>query len=146
MRSLIYSTAARPLLPLMLVLSVIALFRGHNEPGGGFVGGLLAASAFAIYALAIGVEDARKILRVSPLTLIGTGLVTATLSGLLGPAMGDPYLHGVWTSLPAPGFDEPIKVGTPVAFDIGVYLVVLGGVLLMVLNLEETNDDAPAVH
>lgn len=144
MRSLILSTAARPLLPLMLVLSFVVLLRGHNEPGGGFVGGLLAAAAFTLYALAIGADEAKRMLRFSPRTFIGLGLALAVLSGFVGLFVRGELFGAVWTGIPVPGFDEPIKFGTPVAFDVGVYLVVLGGVLLMVLSLEETYRDFTA--
>ena len=62
----IFRTAARLLMPLLLLFSVFLLLRGHNEPGGGFVGGLVAAAAFALYAIAFGTRRARQALVVSP--------------------------------------------------------------------------------
>ena len=62
-------------MPLLLLFSVFLLLRGHNEPGGGFVGGLVAAAAFALYVIAFGVERARQALLVKPLTLLGAGLL-----------------------------------------------------------------------
>jgi multicomponent Na+:H+ antiporter subunit B len=141
MRSIIFAAASRVLLPVMLILSVIVLLRGHNEPGGGFVGGLLAAAGFSLYALAIGAAPARRVLRVDPRVLIGAGLLVASLSGLPALLQGAPYLEGRWMSLLLPGFPDPIKIGTPLAFDIGVYLLVLGGALLMVLTLEEVRHE-----
>ena len=73
----IFRTAARLLMPLLLVFSVFLLLRGHNQPGGGFVGGLVAAAAFALYAIAFGVHRARQALLVRPLTLLGAGLLIA---------------------------------------------------------------------
>ncbi|MGP1272031.1 MAG: Na+/H+ antiporter subunit B [Phycisphaerales bacterium] len=139
-RSLILQTAARVLLPLMLVLSIVVLLRGHNAPGGGFVGGLLAASGFSLYALSFSASEARRLLRVSPLVLLGIGLIAAVVSGLLAMAQGSPFLEGRWASVPVPGFPEPLKVGTPLLFDVGVYLVVLSGTFLMALSLEEVGD------
>ena len=66
MNSLILSTATRVLVPLILVLSVFVFFRGHNEPGGGFIGGLLAATAFALLEKAEGLAAARRALRFDP--------------------------------------------------------------------------------
>ncbi|HMN02746.1 MAG TPA: MnhB domain-containing protein, partial [Geobacter anodireducens] len=66
MQSLFLATAVRLLLPLLLLFSLFLLLRGHNEPGGGFVGGLVAAAAFALHALAHGVAAARRVLRVEP--------------------------------------------------------------------------------
>src|SRR5690606_2213579 len=70
----IFQTAARLLMPLLLVFSVFLFLRGHNQPGGGFVGGLVAAAAFALFGMAFGFERARQALLVSPLTLLGVGL------------------------------------------------------------------------
>lgn len=142
MRSLILQTAAKVLLPLMLVLSIVVLLRGHNEPGGGFVGGLLAASGFSLYALAFSASDARRLLRLNPLVILGIGLITAVFSGLPAMMRGSPYLEGLWVSIAVPGFPEALKAGTPLVFDIGVYLVVLSGTLLMVLSLEEVGDES----
>ena len=76
--SLILRVAARVLVPLLLLFSLFMLLRGHNLPGGGFVGGLVAASAFVLYVLTAGVQASRKVLRVEPHTLLGLGLVCAT--------------------------------------------------------------------
>lgn len=144
MNSVIFKTSATVLLPFMLLLSVAVLLRGHNEPGGGFVGGLLAASGFALHAMAYGHESARRTLRINPCVLIGAGLLTAVVSGLPGMVVGGEYLRGLWVSMKVPGFPELIKAGTPVLFDIGVYLLVLGGAVLMVVTLEEFRHDSPS--
>jgi multicomponent Na+:H+ antiporter subunit B len=130
----ILSATARALAPLVLVFSVFALLRGHNEPGGGFVGGLLAAAAFALWALAFGVGAARAKLRAEPRALVAVGLGVALASGLAGPAAGLPFLGALW-----PGFALPVlgKLGTPVIFDVGVYLAVLGVTLTVFFSLME---------
>lgn len=145
MNSVIFRSSTVVLLPFMLVLSVVVLLRGHNEPGGGFVGGLLAAAAFALHAMAFGAASARNTLRIDPRVLIGVGLLIATLSGIPALAMDEPFLKGLWLSVETPGFPEPLKVGTPLAFDIGVYLLVLGAAFLMVVSLEEFRHDAADV-
>ncbi len=137
MNSLVLQTASRFLLPLLLLLSVVILLRGHNTPGGGFVGGLLAASAFALQAMAFDVESARRMLRVNLLAMVGLGLTLALVSGFFSLAAGGPLLKGLWFEAPVLGFDDPIKLGTPVLFDIGVYLTVLGVVLTMIFTLQE---------
>ncbi|MEM7622252.1 MAG: Na+/H+ antiporter subunit B [Planctomycetota bacterium] len=144
MTSLIFRTAARALLPLMILLSVIVLLRGHNEPGGGFVGGLLFAAGFSLFALAQGLNAARRMLRVDPSALIGFGLSLAALSGIPGLLWGDAFLDGQWFLLPVAGFQEDIKVGTPVFFDIGVYFAVAGVVLMMIFSLEDYHNDHTA--
>jgi len=106
------------------------LLRGHNDPGGGFVGGLIAAAAFSLYAIAFGVNRARQALLVRPLTLLGTGLLIALASGLPAVVSRQPFLTASWM----PG---PVTLGTPVLFDIGVFLVVAGVVLMMIFSLGE---------
>ena len=134
MTSLILSTAMNYLLPLLLLLSVFLLLHGHNLPGGGFVGGLVAAAAFSLYALAHGVERARALLRVNPRLLIGLGLLVALGSGCFAFFAELPFLTGLWSDLKIPIVG---KVGTPVLFDTGVYFVVLGVALTIILNLAE---------
>jgi multicomponent Na+:H+ antiporter subunit A len=126
----IFRTAARLLMPLLLVFSVFLLMRGHNQPGGGFVGGLVAAAAFALYAIGFGVDRARQALLVRPLTLLGAGLLIALVSGLAAVVRDQPFLTASWLS-------GPVALGTPVLFDVGVFLVVAGVVVMMIFTLAE---------
>ena len=126
----IFRTAARLLMPLLLLFSVFLLLRGHNQPGGGFVGGLVAASAFALYGLACGIERARRALLVQPLTLLGVGLSIALVSGLPAVLRGQAFLTAQWIL-------GVVAVGTPMIFDVGVFLVVTGVVLMMIFSLAE---------
>jgi multicomponent Na+:H+ antiporter subunit B len=134
MTSLILSTATRYLLPLLLLFSIFLLLRGHNEPGGGFAGGLMAAAAFALYAIAHNVAEAKKALYLNPRTLIAIGLLAAVSSGLSSLLAGYPFMTGLWSSQNVPMLG---KVGTPLLFDLGVYLVVLGITLLIIFSLAE---------
>jgi multicomponent Na+:H+ antiporter subunit B len=136
MTSLILRAATRFMLPLLLLFSLLLLLRGHNEPGGGFSGGLLAASAFVLYNFAFGVAETRHALGVEPRTLIGAGLLVAVGSGALGLLAGRPLMTGLWSELVVPGFG-PLALGTPLLFDVGVYLVVVGTTLSIILTLEE---------
>ena len=141
--SLILRSTTRLLLPLLLLFSVFILLRGHNEPGGGFIGGLLAAGAVSLVALAEGPAAARRVLRCNPVVILGVGLLLALASGLPALATGAPYLTGLWSKLSLPGIG---KLSTVLLFDIGVYLVVAGTALLMVLNLAEAparTEDTP---
>ncbi|MDP1571103.1 MAG: Na+/H+ antiporter subunit B [Vicinamibacterales bacterium] len=134
MFSLILSTTARAIMPLTLVFSVYLLMRGHNAPGGGFVGGLIAAVAFAIASLADGVATARRALVVDPRRLMAVGLALALASGFGGVAAGQPFLTGQWAEVMVPVVG---KIGTPLVFDVGVYLAVLGVSLTMLFALSE---------
>lgn len=127
-------SAVRVLFPLLLLFSAFLLLRGHNEPGGGFVGGLVAAMAFALVLVSEGPAAARRVLRADPRTLIALGLAVATASGLPPLLQGRPFLSGLWLPLPLPAVG---KLGSPVVFDIGVFAVVLGVVLAMLLALAE---------
>lgn len=136
MNSIILKTAAKVLLPLLGLFSVILLLRGHNLPGGGFVGGLLMASAVVLYAMAEGPRRARQLVRIDLHLMIGVGLLIGFGAGLFGVFAGEPFMTGLWTSVTVPGLGE-LKVGTPLLFDIGVYITVLGVCLQMILTLAE---------
>lgn len=136
MNSIILRQATRILYPLLLVFSVFILLRGHNTVGGGFVGGLIAAAAFSLYSIAFGVDSACKILRFNPIHLIAAGLSTAMISGLVSLTAGLPYLTGRWGAWDIFGIFH-LELGTPFFFDVGVYLVVTGAALSILLNLKE---------
>jgi multicomponent Na+:H+ antiporter subunit B len=134
MTSLILSTATIYLLPLLLLLSIYLLVHGHDAPGGGFVGGLVAAAAFALYAIAHGADKARRRLRVNPIFLMAMGLLTALLSGCMALFEGKPFLTGMWRLLRVPA---QWKIGSPQLFDAGVYFVVIGVTLTIIFSLAE---------
>ncbi|HEY0970095.1 MAG TPA: hydrogen gas-evolving membrane-bound hydrogenase subunit E [Gemmatimonadales bacterium] len=119
---------------LLAAASVVILLRGHNEVGGGFVGGLCAALAFAMIGLTHGVARARRALRVHPLGLAGGGLLLAFASGLPGLATRGDFLSQLWLDTTFLG--AQVKQGTTLLFDLGVYLVVLGGVLAFLFGLQ----------
>ena len=134
MTSVVLRTVASLLVVLISVLSVFLLLRGHNEPGGGFIGGLMVAAAFMIYALGHGVEATRRLMRIEPLSLVGAGLLLLVLSTCVSMFAGDPFLTAQWIKQPLPGIG---KVSTVLAFDVGVYLTVFGTVTRIVLALAE---------
>lgn len=136
MTSLILTTGTRYLLPLLLLFSFFMLVRGHNEPGGGFMGGLVAAAAFSLFAIAFNVTEARRLLRVDPHLLIAIGLLLALSSGFIAPLFtGLPFLTGLWSEITIPAIG---KLGTPLMFDIGVYFTVIGVTLLIIFSLAES--------
>lgn len=134
MNSIILRTATTALLPLLLLASVVILLRGHNEPGGGFVGGLTGAAAFLLHMLTYGPARCRRLLPLAPEAIIAAGLFVALFSGLVAPLLGEPLFAALWTDFePIPG----VKVGTPLFFDVGVHLTVMGSVLWMILSIAE---------
>lgn len=135
-QSVILSTTARFLLPLLLLFSLSLLIRGHDGPGGGFAGGLVAATAFTLYIFAADVRSDRRLLRVEPRVLTGAGLLLAAGVGALPLASGRPFLSGLWTTARLPLLGE-VELGTPLLFDVGVYLVVAGVTLTVIFALTE---------
>lgn len=137
MNSLILSTISRLLVGLMLLFSLYLLWRGHNEPGGGFIGGLVAAAGLIVYGLADGPALMRRLIRVDPRTLVLIGLLLAMVSGIFPLLQDNAFLTGMWIFIGATETDKGLALGTPLLFDIGVYLVVVGGVSGMVIAMEE---------
>ena len=135
MTSSILQTAVRVLMPLLLLFAVFLLLRGHNEPGGGFVAGLVVASSFVLYSIAFGVAAARQVLLVAPSVLLGAGPLVALVSGLPGVIGRQVFMKAVWTRLPIGA--AAVDVGTPLIFDVGVFLAVIGVVLTIVFTLTE---------
>ena len=135
MTSSILQTAARLLMPLLLLFAVFLLLRGHNQPGGGFVGGLVVAASFVLYSIAFDVDAARRALLVRPSTLLGIGPLVALVSGLPGIAVGQPFMTAIWTTVGSGS--TALDVGTPLVFDVGVFLAVIGAVLTIVFTLAE---------
>jgi multicomponent Na+:H+ antiporter subunit B len=138
MNTVIFRSTAPYISSLMLLFSVFVLLRGHNEPGGGFIGGLIAASAFAIYGIAFGVRPVRRALYFHPMAISGFGLFVSAVSGLLSFFLDVPYLTGIWGEVSILGF--PVDISTVMAFDIGVYLVVVGSITSIALALEERDE------
>lgn len=135
MNTVIFRAIAPYLSALMVLFSIFVLLRGHNEPGGGFIGGLIAASALAIYGIACGVAPVRRAIYFRPTQIAAAGLLLASLSGAVSIFAGVPFLTGLW-AFPTIGGVE-ITLSTPMFFDIGVYLVVVGAISAIALSLEE---------
>ena len=119
----------RPLAWLMLAASLLLLWRGHNLPGGGFIGGLVAACGLILLVLTYGHGQIRRVLPVAPAQLIGIGLGCAAGAGILGLITGSAFLTGLWT------FPGGLPLGTPLLFDVGVFLTVFGSALHMIDKL-----------
>ncbi|HXV32329.1 MAG TPA: Na(+)/H(+) antiporter subunit B [Sinorhizobium sp.] len=135
MKSVIFRTVAPFLASLMLLFSIFVLLRGHNEPGGGFIGGLIAVSAIAIYGIANGVETVRRAIFFHPMAIAGAGLFASTAAGLISLAAGVPFMTGLWVYPSVLGIEVPLS--SVMLFDTGVYLVVVGAISSVALSLEE---------
>ncbi len=139
--SLFLQTALKFLVPLLLAMSAIVMWRGHQLPGGGFIGGLIASSALVLRELASthfkGLSF--KTFKISPVAFIVLGLSLAAASSLVAPLSGKQFMQSIWFHMPLVG-----EIGTPVIFDIGVYFTVIGVVTSILLPLlkEETNEQS----
>lgn len=136
--TVILHTASLFLLPLQLLFSMFLLLRGHDEPGGGFIAGLVAAGAFVLYLFAHGVESTRRILRVEPHDLIGLGLLLGVVSALPAMFLGQPLLTAQWWTFYL--LETEIKLSTVLVFDFGVYFGVMGSILAIVMSLNEAEE------
>ncbi|MFD2244884.1 MnhB domain-containing protein [Pontibacter ruber] len=181
MRTIILSIAIRLLIPLFLFFSLYILFRGHNHPGGGFIGGLIGSIGFIFHAMVHGPQHTvntffrinfygyqhqptqsrsiylmrmmrvnrwrkrkrhylerrnrnRGLLHIEPIDLIAAGLFVATTSGMLGLFLQEPFMTARWVSFYLPFLG---RLGTPLLFDTGVYLLVMGIVLKITFVMAE---------
>ena len=140
--AVILDTAARTMVPTLVLASLYLLFVGHNAPGGGFVGGLLAGAALLIGFLVRGSRAVRRLLPLPPGALLGSGLALALASGLAGLLAGEAFLDAMQATVAMPALGT-IKLSTALAFDFGVYLVVVGLVATVLERLGEEEGAAP---
>jgi multicomponent Na+:H+ antiporter subunit B len=137
-RALIAEVFVRFLYVVLLLASLWVLLRGHNAPGGGFIGGLLAVTASAAYALTFDAARALRRIPLGPVRLSGVGVLLALLSGMPALLAGSPFLTHLWFTLPL-GFTD-LTLSTVMLFDLGVYLCVwgaLGGYCLALVQALE---------
>jgi multicomponent Na+:H+ antiporter subunit B len=139
MRSLILLKIARGILPITTLFAVYLLLRGHNEPGGGFIAGLVTASAVVLQGLAFGTHATRERLRPLLRPAAAVGLLIAAVSGILAVFAGDPALTHYHWHIPLPG-DGYYHLATTLLFDIGIYMVVVGTAVMLVSSFAEADE------
>ena len=130
----------RILTPVLMLLALYLLFRGHNLPGGGFIAGLMAAAAFQLQILSRGHRSVRRTIGPYLNSGIGLGLAVAICAGIAGLMKGT-FFKGVWFKLDLPLLGY-LKLGTPVIFDLGVFLVVVSFATSYLLGLSQASDTA----
>lgn len=136
MKSQIIQLAATYLMPFLLILSLVVFYRGHNEPGGGFIGGLIGGSAIILFAGAYGLKSAKALWFARPMQMIWLGLLLALLSGIISYLFaGNPFMTASWIVIGNDDFG--LKIGTPLLFDFGVYLTVMGMLVKVVFVVME---------
>lgn len=138
-RSPIVDTVAQLIFHSAILLSLYLLFAGHNQPGGGFEGGLVAAAAVAVHYVAGGIDDVRSLSRLRPWTVLGSGLVLAIVTAVAPLLGGGAVLESGYlldADLPVLGH---VKLSSTLVFDAGVYAVVVG---LMLMVFEAVGEEA----
>ena len=138
-RLVVVDVSARVIFHTTLVGSIYLLFVGHNQPGGGFVGGLVAGSAIALRFVAGGIDEVRRLTPARPWTILGAGLLIAGLVALWPVVVGDPMLTSTKWTIDAPLLGT-IKTTSALLFDVGVYFAVVG----LVFMVFEAFGDEPA--
>ncbi|BAM02833.1 MnhB domain-containing protein [Phycisphaera mikurensis] len=141
MSSLLFQTAARLILPLSLVFAAYMMLKGHNAPGGGFIGGLTAAVALIVYAMACGREALLRLIPVHPRTLIAAGLLLAAVTGALPLLWGNPMLTSTVIDAFPIVWGQSIHFVSVFFFDTGVVLVVIGASTGLIQRLGEQIED-----
>ncbi|MCK9257220.1 MAG: monovalent cation/H+ antiporter subunit A [Sulfurospirillaceae bacterium] len=126
----------RALLPMMLLVAVYIFLRGHNLPGGGFIAGLVASVALIVQYLSNGLSWARERLTVDKHFLVGSGILIAGLTGVVSMIIGFPFLTSVFATLNLPIVGE-FEIASAVAFDLGVFLVVVGATVMILVELSK---------
>lgn len=138
-RSVIVDVTARLILPSALLFALHLLLVGHDRPGGGFVGGLVAAATIALIYVAGGMDDVRTVVPLRPWTILGGGLAVAASVATVPVLLGNPVLDNwkFFISFPLLG---DAKISSALVFDIGVAAVVVGTIFMV---FEAFGDDEP---
>ena len=134
MNSVILQIASKYIKWILVLFALIALYRGHNYPGGGFIGGLLFSMSVIFYSFAFDGPTAKNVIKIKPEGFIALGLLLIFLSLFPGLILNQIFMAGVWISIAIPLLGD-IKLGTPFLFDIGVFLAVIGVTLRLFFSL-----------
>lgn len=128
------ATGVRTMVPTLALFSIYLLVIGHDLPGGGFAGGLVAGMALLVMYLAFGERGVRRVVAIDPDRITGLGLALAVAAGLIGLVAEGSFLASSTASFSAPWIGD-IKISTLLVFDLGVYLLVIGLVATAIVHL-----------
>jgi len=137
MNSVILKMAVYVLQPLFLVVSIWLLLRGHNYPGGGFIGGLIAGSALIFKPLAHDDEPLTTQHQKRGLPFLAAGMASVFISAILSLIHKGFVLQGLWLKGLDAWLPPGLKLGTPLLFDVGVYFIVIGFIYLIFTSIME---------
>ncbi|MFO7939049.1 MAG: MnhB domain-containing protein [Bacteroidales bacterium] len=137
MNSVILQIASRIVRTLLILFALIALLRGHNHPGGGFIGGMLAGLSIAYRGFAYNITAANEMIKFKPHNYLALGLIIVLVSVIPSLYLDDFFMQGEWVTLAIGAWH--LKIGTPLVFDIGVFFVVIGVSVLFLFSLKRQN-------
>ena len=126
--------ATRAMMPIAVMVGIYLFLRGHNQPGGGFVAGLVISIALLMQYMASGFAWAQRRQRIEYHAMIGWGCVIAGLTGVASWLAGVPFLTSWFGYFEFPPIEE-FELASALAFDLGVFLTVLGAVMLMLFSI-----------
>ena len=135
--SIIIRTFCYFILMITLLLSVFLLLRGHNNPGGGFIGALVACTCVGFYIIAFDISPAAFYRKA--IILLSMGVFCLLASIFVALVIHNPPLTGLWLNIDI--FNTPVKLGTPLLFDFGIYFSILGSLIWVLSSLEGGSDD-----
>jgi len=136
LRNIILEKIVDLFMKVMLIFSIYLLLRGHNNPGGGFIAGIIASTGFIFYAIIFGTESLQSIIKIKPQTFIAIGLSFVLIAAILPTFSSTEILTGLWIKAKIPILGT-LHIGTPLLFDIGVYGVVIGVILTIIISIME---------
>lgn len=141
---LIMRIIARPALPLTLLVALYLFIRGHHEPGGGFIAGLVTALGLIWQYLANGIQWTQSRIRLNYQTIIGLGLLAALTTGLASGVFDRPFLTSAFGHVHWPIVGE-FELASAMAFDLGVFLTVVGVIMIILVNLSHLGEAGRAM-
>ncbi len=130
---------AKLMMPVLIMFSLFLLLRGHNEPGGGFVGGLVGSGSIVLMVMAYGPDEVRRRLHIDFLRAMLYGIFLAVIAGVIGLISGGAFLQSSWRDVVIQSIGQ-LDFGTPMLFDIGVYIAVFGVTVSIVMNMAEEGE------
>ena len=138
MTPVLLQLSSKYLSKILYFLAVWFFLKGHNNPGGGFIAGLMVAAALMLNLLSFDTAHVRKSLPVRPLKIALCGVLLSLISGLLPLFAGKDFFTGLWL----PEFSVPflgvLHLGSPLIFDLGVFIAVVGFAVSVVADMEDT--------
>jgi multicomponent Na+:H+ antiporter subunit B len=133
MKNIVLMKISKLYLVAMIIFSIFLLLRGHNNPGGGFIGGIITSTGFIFYGIINGSDKVKALLRITTIELMGAGLLTGLTALMIPVFSGREPFTGMWTKFTL--FSSEIYLGTPLLFDTGIYLVVTGVFLSIIISV-----------